>query len=204
MTLASKLRKFIPLILILLCAVLLLAFAPNEKTLGNGIKPVYIHVSLTWSGMVGFILAAVLGLVGLIKTNQRLVSWMKTIFLASLTVYLAGFLMSMWASYVNWGGIPFREPRYLSTFNVIAVAAITGAFFLSLSNPRLVALAGMFPSFFLFFTGDNSRMVLHPENPARTAPDAIRNTFLGMFVLALMLSIWLAFYYRRWAEVRKS
>ena len=51
-------------------AALLLWLAPAEQTLGSGITSVYVHVALTWTGMTGLIIAAVLGLAPIIHISS--------------------------------------------------------------------------------------------------------------------------------------
>lgn len=49
-----------------LFTVLILALTPAEKSLGSFIKYVFFHLSLSWSALYGFFLAAILGLVYII------------------------------------------------------------------------------------------------------------------------------------------
>ena len=58
-----KRYKWLPLALIVFLQITILILSPAERTLGNGIKPVYLHVSLTWTGMVFFLISAIFGIV---------------------------------------------------------------------------------------------------------------------------------------------
>jgi len=55
-------------VVFLLAGVVTIA-APAEQTLGSGIRPVYVHVGLTWTGTAVFLLAAVLGVLVLHPQN---------------------------------------------------------------------------------------------------------------------------------------
>ena len=179
---------------ILLTQIIILWISPEERTLGIGIKPVYLHVSLTWTGMVLFALAALLGVGVLFTGKNSLASWLKTIFTLAVGFYGAGFLISMIASYVNWGGIPFREPRVLSTINVIVVSAVIWILSQWTNQNRVNGFLSLIPIGFMIWGVESSRMVLHPDNPVNSSPDGIRYTFYGMFILAMLLAGWLAVY----------
>lgn len=175
-------------IVILQAAVLLLS--PDERTLGWGIKPVYLHVSLTWTGMLLFAVAALLGGVILVTGRQTLSEWLRRIFRTALIFYLVGFLISGYASWLNWNGIPWQEPKIQAAVNVI-VAGIGAWYLLELVRPfRLKALAGMIPFVFVLLGRSSSQMVLHPDNPVFSSPLGIKSSFVVMFGLAIVLALW--------------
>lgn len=176
--------------IVILQAIVLLA-APNEQTLGSGIKPVYLHVSLTWSGMLFFLIAGLLGLLTMIFGQQRLAVWYRAIFTAASLLYLTGFLISLYASIINWGGIPFQEPRIRNAINVVVAGIAAWTFAELVRSVRLKGLAVFFPIAFILFSRQSERMVLHPDNPVSSAPVSMRSTFLIMFGLALFLAFWL-------------
>jgi hypothetical protein len=179
---------FFAVILVLQAIVLLIA--PNEKTIGSGIKPVYLHVSLTWAGMIFFLIAGILGLFITVFNKKRVAVWFRGVYLTAAILYLVGFLVSLYASWLNWGGIPFQEPRIRNAINVVVVSIAVWIFTELVSNIRLQGLTGILPFLFILFSRGSDRMVLHPENPVSTAPQGIRTTFGMMFVLALLLAIW--------------
>lgn len=181
----------------LILQILVLWLSPEEKTIGVGIKPVYFHVSLTWAGMILLLITALLGLIVLVSGSVVIANWQRSFLLASLCFYGAGFLISMYASYVNWGGIPFREPRLLGALNVLVSAL--AVWFLSeiLSNHRIKAVLAWIPVAFMLTAGQSSRIVLHPDNPVATSPLSIKLTFLLMFGLAILLSVWFIWVQRR-------
>jgi len=176
--------------LIVVIQATILWFAPNEKTIGNGIKPVYLHVSMTWAGMIFFFLAGLLGIFTAALGKQRLAIWFRSLYFAAFVLYLSGFLVSMYASWLNWGGIPFQEPRIRNAINVVVVGIAIFTFMELVRNIRLQGVAGVVPILFIVFSRGSDRMVLHPDNPVTTAPAEIKATFGIMFVVALFLTIW--------------
>ena len=185
-----------PLLVIIILQAAVLVQAPNERTLGVGIKPVYLHVSLTWVGMILLLLSAILGLAALVTNNARLISWLRTFFMIGLFLYVIGFLVSMYASWLNWGGIPYREPRIHNAINVVVAGIASWILYELLPFNRIKGLAAILPAAFIFLGGQSDRMALHPENPVSTAPASIQNTFFIMFGLAILLAVWLVWFQR--------
>jgi cation transport ATPase len=181
---------------IVLMQIIILLLAPEEKTIGNGIKPVYLHVSLTWTGMALFFITALLGLEMLFSKSGTLESWHRICFTAALLFFGSGLLVSLYASYVNWGGIPLQEPKFRMAVNVI-VAGFAGWYLRELAKPRAIkALSSLIPVGFMFLGSSGPRMVLHPENPVMTSPLGIKGSFLAMFALAVLLAAWFLWYRR--------
>jgi hypothetical protein len=183
--------KSLPLALIVFLQVTILILSPAERTLGNGIKPVYLHVSLTWTGMVFFLISAILGVVVFLWGNKQLSCWQRNFYLVAVLFFGVGFLISMYASWVNWGGIPWQEPRIRNALNVI-VAGI-GIWYLRefINLERVKGILGLVPVVYLIIGGRSPRMVLHPDSPVATSPLGIRGTFYVLFGLALLLAAWM-------------
>ncbi len=180
---------------IFLLALLIVWLGPAERTLGNGIKAVYVHVSLTWAGLAGFVAAALLGLVQLFTRRPRLDSWRVTVGWVAFGFYLAGVGMSALASQVNWGAVFWQEPRMVTSLNVLAAALIVqmGNFFFPWWWLRAV-LSVLLPGF-VFWANFTTPLVLHPGDPIGSSEaTGIQLTFLAMFVLMALAEgvlVWL-------------
>ena len=185
------------LALIVILQIIVLWVSPEERTIGIGIKPVYLHVSLTWTGMILLLITALLGLIVLINGNERIAGWQRTFLLSALWFYGVGFLISMYASWLNWGGIPFQEPRIQGALNVLVSTITVWLLREMLNTPRLQGVLGWIPLAFMLTAGRSSRVVLHPDNPVATSPLSIKLSFLSMFGLAIFLSIWFIWVQRR-------
>ena len=103
--------------LLLLCLLLLVAClvwrAPSERTLGDGMKLVYLHVSIIWAGMTGVVVSGVLGLLNGFRPHHNRVVLMQQIAAVSMGWFAAGLLLSIMAAKVNWGAVFWQEPRKL-------------------------------------------------------------------------------------------
>lgn len=191
--------KWLPLVFILILQIAVLILSPEERTLGAGIKPVYLHVSLTWTGMVFFLFSAILGIVVLIWGNRQLSCWQRNFFLVAVLFFGVGFIISMYASWVNWGGIPWQEPKIRNALNVL-VSGI-GIWYLRelIKLERVKGVLGIVPVIYLIIGGRSPQMVLHPDSPVATSPLGIRGTFYILFGLALLLAAWLL-----WVRLEQS
>lgn len=189
-------RKRLPWLLLggLLAFVLFLLYiAPEEATLGAGIRVVYVHVSLTWTGMVGLILAGVLGLVVLVTANEHLAWRMQTLSGVAFGFYVAGIVMSAVASQVNWGNVFWKEPRMAAALNSLAV--ITILLILNLWFPWVRVrgfLQAAIPAVMIWVIY-GAPLVLHPANPIRSSEaTSIQLTFIGFFLLFSAIAAWIS------------
>ncbi len=177
---------------IVVLAALLLWLAPAEQTLGSGITSVYVHVALTWTGMTGLIVAAVLGLVAALLGRPGLQEWGQVVAWVGLGMFAAGLIMSAVAAGINWGNVFWQEPRFNSALQILAVGLIV-QIVNSLPLPyRLRGLLQALPATLLLWLTASTPLVLHPGNAARTSPSAaIRFTFMGLFALCCLAGAWI-------------
>lgn len=194
----AKINKKFPYWIVLLIIIVLwgiaLWIAPDEKTLKSGIKPVYVHVALTWMGMLSLSFSAILGIIGLFTKNEKYYRWVYIIFGASIGIYVMGYFASMVSSYINWGGVPFQEPRYISSLNVIIASVMAAGLMFFVPWERVKSALAAFPAVFIVWAMETDRMVLHPDTAVETAPLSIRLSFYSMFFFALLFYIWWVFY----------
>jgi hypothetical protein len=177
----------------LITAVLFLLYlAPEEATLGTGIRTVYIHVALTWTGMAGFVLAGLLGLAVLVTANEKLERWMKTLGWTAYGFYVAGVAMSAIASRVNWGGVFWQEPRMAAAFKSLAVATIIVV--ANMWSPQVRVrglLQAVIPAAVAWITY-TAPLVLHPRNPIFSSEaTGIQLAFIGLFLLCAAIAAWI-------------
>ncbi|NIV13439.1 MAG: hypothetical protein GWN62_19785 [Aliifodinibius sp.] len=188
------------LALIVILQLTILFISPEEKTLGVGIKPVYLHVSLTWTGMILFLINGLLGLANLIIGKEPLINWQRSVFLSALWFYGIGFLVSMYASWLNWGGIPYQEPRIQGAINVFVSAIAVWVLSELTKIGRVNGILGWIPIAFIFATRQSSSVVLHPDNPVSTSPLSIKATFISMWGLSILLAIWFIWVHRKQSQ----
>lgn len=188
-------RKPLPWLVLggLITAVIFLLYlAPAEATLGRGIRTVYIHVALTWTGMAGFVLAGLLGLAVLVTANEKLARWMQTLGWVAFGFYVAGVAMSAIASSVNWGGVFWQEPRMAAALKSLSVATIIMVMNMWIPQVRVRGLLqAIIPAAVAWITY-TAPLVLHPRNPIFSSEaTGIQFAFIGMFLLFAAIAAWI-------------
>lgn len=186
---------WIPAALIVALAVIVW-LAPNEKTLGEGIKSIYVHVTLTWTGMFGLTVAGLLGLVTLANGSQRIDAWAQTIGWVALALFAAGLIMSLVAAQVNWNGIFWAEPRTAAAMQIVAVALVAQILSTWVRWIRLRGFLHVAVAAFMTWMMLRTQLVLHPRSPIVTSDSTgIQATFAALFVLCLAVAAWVVW---RW------
>ena len=176
---------------VLLLGALVLLMAPEEQSLGTGIKSVYVHVALTWTAMLGLVVAGILGAASSILAKDTWQKLSRTITWISLALFAAGLLMSMIAAGINWGGVFWREPRTSAAIQILVAGLVVQIANSFPFNYRLKGLLSLFLVVFMFWAILSIPDVLHPGDAARTSPPAIRVTFYSLFALCTILAIWI-------------
>ena len=179
-------RVWIGLALLVLFGGLILAFAPEEKELGTGIRSVYVHVALTWTGMSGIIIAGLVGLVAAIWNREDIQSWATTITWIALSFFGLGLVMSVIAAGINWGAVFWREPRTNMVLQILAYGLIVQGLNYWPLPGRLKGILNVLLAVILLVLVLTTPLVLHPENAARTAESlAIQSTFFSLYLISL-------------------
>jgi heme exporter protein C len=109
--LALKVLNVVSVLLFLVALIMVFLYAPLEATMNYVQKIFYFHIATAWVGMLGFIAAAVAGIVYLIKRDQK---W-DIIELAAVEISLIFFFIaivagSIWAR-PTWGTYWTWDPR---------------------------------------------------------------------------------------------
>lgn len=186
----------VPLVLLVGVA-LLIAFGPEERTLGQGIRSVYLHVGLIWTGLVGFAVTAVLGIGVLLTEKPVWLRWFVPVSWVALGFYAAGVFMSMAASADNWGAVFLQEPRMAASLNGLAVATILLVLGSWQPWPRVRGAFGASIIFVLLWLNFNAELVLHPQNPiTNSEATPIQLTFLLVTILFVLLAGWVVWLLR--------
>lgn len=182
---------------VLTLAAVLLWLAPAEQTLGAGIKVVYVHVALIWTGMTGLMVAALLGLGAAIWQRKAVQGWAQTIGWVALAFFAAGLAMSAVAAWVNWGAVFWQEPRTARMLQVLALGLIVQVVNGWLGPVRVKGLLHLLPAGALLWSVAVTPLVLHPPDAARSAPPLMRFVFFGLFLLCALAAAAIAFRLRR-------
>lgn len=121
--LALKMLNVVAVMLFVVALGMVFLYAPLEVTMNYVQKIFYFHIANAWVGMLGFLAAAVAGVVYLVKHDQK---W-DIIELAAVEISLVFFLIaiitgSIWAR-PTWGAYWTWEPR-LTTAAILEMVYI--------------------------------------------------------------------------------
>lgn len=178
----------------------LVGLAPTERTLGEGIRVVYLHVALIWTGMLGIVLAGVLALPVLLTGREALARWTERVAQVALGFYVLSGLVSLVAQQVNWGGIAWREPRtsimlQLLAFFLIVQVVKSWLGSATASARRLSAGLNLLMAGVLLWSNWSTPLQLHPQDPIGTSSSsAIRLVFYLLFALLALAATWLVLF----------
>jgi hypothetical protein len=167
-----------------LAAVVVVWLAPAEQTLGGGIRWVYVHVALTWTGMTALVVAGLLGAALAWTGRPPLQAWTVATGAVGLGFYVAGLAVSLGAAIVNWGGVFWDEPRTQTNLQVLAVGVIVVVAAWWWPNARGRGLLFALLAAWMVWSLAITPLVLHPRNPIMTSSSAaIQSTFLTLYGL---------------------
>ncbi len=187
-------RHFWPLFgLCALLAALILALMPQEKTLGQIIKLVYLHGALSRAGMIGFWAAGIAGAAYLLRPGEPLLRWSRALLWAGWGYWTAHFLVSMPATRLTWGPwIAWGEPRVTMTLQVLAVGLIVIAVAWLLDDARFTAAANLLLGIAILFLVERTGVLRHPLDPIGTSPSATLRLIYLLLMLPIIASMFLA------------
>jgi hypothetical protein len=175
-------------LVILAVAALLLAWAaPNDVTLAGTSKVVYIHGALVWTSLLMLTAAGVVGLAAMaamfIKRDNRLHAWTLALGRTGLLFWAAYIPISMLASQMAWNAVFLAEPRYTTSFRVLAIGIIVQVIILLVNCPVISSALHVAQAVILWALLLTTPSILHPDSPIlRSAPSI--QFFFGLIVLA--------------------
>lgn len=104
------------LAVLLVLAIFAIGSAPTERTMGDAQRVLYVHVSVAWLGLLGYVLMAFAGLGYLVRRDLRFDHWAQSAGeLAWVCCSLTLVTGSLWA-HAAWGTWWTWDPRLLTAF----------------------------------------------------------------------------------------
>lgn len=177
----SDLKRF-PLALVAVGVVAVAAgvvLVPPDKVLGGGVRLVFFHGAVTWTGIVMTVLAGIVGL-GLLLIGRPGPSVVWRAQSLGALFWTASLIISFPVMIRTWGGVMWNEPKLLMSAEVVAVVLVAWAVGLIAEAPRVigalsVAAAVIMVALLAFTPG-----AFHPDNPIMRSGDPL---FIGSFFL---------------------
>ena len=187
---------FLWFLLILLATAGLTAFGPQEKSLGNNIRIVYLHGAwaLTAEAVLGISAAA--GLFGILFRRDSMHRWSAALGYTGLFFWVTYLPLSLWAMQANWNGLFLTEPR----FRVAVIFAATGVLLqlglTLLAKPVITSLFNVLYFVALWISLSRAGYVMHPP-PSPIFSSGIFSLQL-FFIIITLLTTSAAYFMTRW------
>jgi hypothetical protein len=158
--------------------------------LGSNVRIVYLHGAWVWAAMAAFLMAAVIGLAGLVTRRQALHLWSRALGRTGLFFWITYLPISMWAMQANWNGLFLAEPRWRLAV-VFALGGLLMQIGLALvEDPVWASAANLFYAMVLILALQNTQDVMHPPAPILNSNALhIQLYFTGLLLLTL-LAVW--------------
>ena len=186
-----KIYWLIPVVLLIAMAIVVW-LSPEERTLGTRIKIVYIHVSFVWTGLTGILLTGLLSVWYLLRPSTKwLGKFLPVMSITSLIIFGIGFVLSLAAAKINWGAIPWTEPRAIGAMRILAMGLIIQVLAFWFPQYRLRAVLNIGLLIFAGLTSATMRNAVHPTNPIFTSEsNSFAIAVLTLTGLVMLLAWW--------------
>ena len=187
---------FLWFILLLLALAVLTVLGPEEKSLGENVRIVYLHGAWVLTALVVFIAAGFMGLVGLLTRRPGAHDWSKALGRTAIIFWVTYLPLSLWAMQTNWNGLYLSEPRFRVAV-IFAGAGVLLQIGLSIIDRRsLTSIINMLFAAALVWWLQNTSSVLHPP------PSPIFNSGIAsieiFFIVENLVALLAAFMLTRW------
>lgn len=180
----------------LLVAIGLAAIGPQEKTLGQNVRIVYLHGAWVLTAELYLALAALNGLVALFSRRDLFHRWSQVLGYTGLFFWVTYLPLSLLAMQANWNGLFLAEPRFRLglTFAIFGVLLQMGARLLE--RPGITSLVNLLFFLTLWIAQRRTAYVLHPP-PSPIFSSG--NLFLQVYFIGLVLvTVLAAWFLTRW------
>jgi hypothetical protein len=183
-------------ILALLTTAGLTALGPQDKSLGDNVRIVYLHGAWALTAEAALGLSAAAGLFGILFRHEALHRWSAALGYTGLFFWVTYLPLSLWAMQANWNGLFLAEPR----FRVAVIFSVTGVLLqiglTLLARPAFTSLFNV-----LFFVAlriglSRADYVMHPP-PSPIFNSGILSLQL-FFVGITFLTMSSAYFLSRW------
>jgi hypothetical protein len=163
------------------------AFAPLERTLGSNARIVYLHGAWVWVGLVLFAASALVGLIGLLLSNQEINGWSRALGRTAMVYWITFLPMSLYLMSANWNGLFLDEPRWRIPFS-FAVTGLLLQMGVSFLGKNWAAVANIGFAVALFSAMQGLDEILHPTSPILNSDATSIQIFFGLILILLLLT----------------
>ncbi len=182
---------FVWFILIVLFIAVFTYFGPEEKSLGDNVRIVYLHGAWVLSAQINILAAAVMGLIGLLTRREAAHHWSQALGRTGIIFWVTYLPLSLWAMQANWNGLFLSEPRFRVAL-IFAIAGVLLQIGLALIDKLpWTSLANLAYAISLNFVLNGAGNVLHPPpSPIFSSGNMKIEIFFIVLILLTLLAAW--------------
>ena len=186
----SRRTATIGLAVVVLIVAVWVILAPAERSLGNGIRIVFLHAAAAWVGMLGIYAAGLIGLTLVVRPRQNLESWLRSVGWVGLGLFGGGFLLSLVSAQISWGGVLWQEPRLQASIQVLLVGLLVQAGMHGPFGLRAKGAAWLLMALVAGWVVQSAELFFHPEQPIESSTSGgIRAAFYGISALTFAAGV---------------
>ena len=191
------------LILSLIAVAGVVLISPPEATLGSNVRIVYLHGAWVWTSLAAFIVAALVGITGLVLRRKSLHTWSRALGRTGLVFWITYLPLSLWAMQSNWNGLFLAEPRwrFAMIFAITGILLQLGLSFLPVIWSSVGNIAYVIA---LFVVMNSTENVMHPPGPMLKSDFGRIQIFFYILNLLLFFSAWQVARWFRNFDINKS
>ena len=155
------------------------ALVPPDKVLGAGVRMVFFHGAVTWTGILMTILAGFSGL-GLLVFSRPGASVVWRAQSLGAFFWTASLIVSFPVMIRTWGGVMWDEPKLLMSAEIVTGLLVVWALGLIMGTPRVIAGLAVAAATVMGILLSVTPGAFHPDNPILRSGDPL---FIGSFFL---------------------
>jgi len=185
-------RKYVPhtIAAVAITTVLVSMAAPAEERLGDTVKLIYLHASVTWVALCAFAAAGIVGIAALARRSDRLSCWSTALLATATAFWTVHFALGLVTMRLAWGDWFWSEPRIRAGMLILGVSVAATLLALAAEkNWTGPALSIAVVTFIVVLLATAGR-VFHPAGAIRESNSlAIKGSVLVIVLLTLVASI---------------
>jgi hypothetical protein len=193
----SQLKSpFFWFILALLTTAGLTAVGPEEKSLGDNVRIVYLHGAWVLTAEAALCLAGVAGLFAILTRREGLHRWSAALGRSGIFFWVTYLPLALWAMQSNWNGLFLSEPRFRAAVILAATGVLLQIGVTLIARPVITSLVNVLFFVALQITVSRAGYVLHPP-PSPIFGSGILSIEL-FFIGIIFLTMATAYFMTRW------
>lgn len=178
---------------------LLLYLAPAEKTLGQWIKLIYFHSTLSYAGIYTFYASGILGLFYAALRRKPLGDWSLELGRGGLLIWAVSTALSLLSMQVIWGGLLWNEPRTIASIVILGIG-LGKEFAFSGTGILIRSLSNTVFGLMVILVRSNLTRIMHPDNPIRSSESTGIRVFPFLLLVCTLAAL---FEFTRWRLSQK-